>query len=511
MSLRTAKEKEAPRTMLLSRGALVLLASLLGAALAVVWGIAWFAPGLGLQYEDGAFLVAARALATGQGLVAANLPAPIAQTKFPPLFPALLGLWSLVSVGAFWLKALPVICSAAWLAVTYRLLRTMGASSAGGALVLGLTAAAPGVIAVGANLFAEPLFGLLAAACLLLLLEGRPGLAGACAGLAMLTRMEGIPLLAACMITLVARRRFRDAIWFTAPAIVLMAPWLGWALAHGARDAGSGIDTWTASNIVTALEPGDKLIVLVRNIELLFQSPFAALSGMETPVAAFLTAMALFACLMARRHLLPDLFVLFYSLMLLIWVRPPEPQIAPILPLLLWMMWRAAAMMRRKEPVAALVAVLAVFPLWRDFSRIPETRRTGEFTLEGAPRERWTDMEKFFAAVRAGTDANAVVAASLDPLLYFETARKTIRGFEPNGFELYYSPRPFLVAPDQLRLAMMRGGAGYLALTPGEADGSAPLRTAAEALERGGVLERVPIDAGLPRGYALLRVAAPPL
>lgn len=491
--------------MILTRGAVRALGAAFCAALAVVWGVAWFAPGLGLRYEDGAYLVAARALATGHGLVTANLPVPIAQTKFPPLFPALLAAWSLVSLASAWLKALPVACSAAWLWVTWRLLRTMGASGGGAALIVALTAAAPRVIANGANLFAEPLFALLVSACLMFLLDGSPALAGVCAGLATLTRLEGIPLVVACVITLVARRRFRDAVLFTAPAIIVIAPWFGWALAHGARDPGSGIDAYSGSNIFTALEPGDKLIVLLRNVQLLFQSPFAALSGIETPVAAGITAVLLAICVIRRRHLLPDLFVLLYALMLIVWTRPPERPIAPLLPLVLWMIWRVAAGAPRREPIAALVVLLAIVPLWQDFRRLPDTRRAGEFTVNSPPKENWSDMRRFFAAIERNTAPDAILVADLDPLFYFETGRKCIRGFEPGGYDLYYSPRPFVLPPDQLSLAMMERGASYLALTPGDViENGAPLHAAAEALERGGVLEYVPLP-DVPRGYELLR------
>lgn len=475
--------------MILTRSALRALTVAFCAVLAVIWGVAWLAPAIASDYASGEYLVAARSLAQGHGLAAANLPAPIAQTAFPPLFPAMLALWSLVSTSPAWLKLLPVLCSIVWFALAWKLLRQMGAGAAGASLLVFLSAASPGVIAPGANLSAQSLFALLLTAALVLLLAGRPALAGAAAGLATLASAAGIPLIVACMITLVARRRLRDAVLFTAPAILLVAPWFGWALAHGAHDAGSGIRDWSASNIFTALEPGDKLIVLLRNLRMLFASPFAVLSGVDNPVAAGVSALLFIGCLIGRRRLLPDFFLLLYAVMLLCRVGPPEPFIAPVLPLVLWILWRVAAVARRREAVLAGVLLLAIVPLWQDFKGL-NTRES----------KRWTEMETLFAAVRTHTNPSAVLAASAAPLVYLETGRKCIRGFDPTPYDLFYSPRPWVLPPDQFSLALMENGVNYVALTPGDA-----LHAAVGALERGGVLEPIPLEQ-LPRGYEILRV-----
>ena len=471
--------------MILSRGALRALAAAVCALVAVVWGFAWFAHSFEAEY-----LVAARALAQGQGYVVANLPWPVAQTAFPPLFPAMLALWSFVSMSPLWLKALPIACSVAWFALTWKLLRKMGAGAGGALLIVFLASAAPGVIARGTNLFADPLFALLLTASLLLLLNGRAALAGAAAGLATLASAAGIPLLAACMLTLVIRRRLRDAVLFTVPAILLVAPWFGWALAHGAHDPGSGIHQWSASNIFTALEPGDKLVVFLRNLQMLFGSPFALLSGIQNVIATGVTALIITVCLIRKRHLLPDLFLFFYALMLLCRIGPPAPFVAPVLPLVLWIIWRVAMALRWQEAVAAGVLLLASVPVVQDFQHIRQSAAG-----------RSSGMERLFAALRAHTEPDAVLAASNAPLFYLQTGRKCVRGFEPAPFDLYYSPRAFVVAPDQFALALRGDSVSYVALTPDDIAED----EAVAALERGGVLEPIPIE-GLPRGYQVLRV-----
>jgi len=366
----------------------------------------------------------------------------------------------------------------------------MGAGVPGALLIVFLTVAAPGVIARGSNLFADPLFALLITAALIFLLDGRAAAAGIAAGLATLTSAAGIPLIAACMLTLVIRRRLRDAILFTIPAILLVAPWFGWALAHGAHDPGSGIDLWSASNIVTALEPGDKLIVFLRNLQLLFASPFALLSGVQNPIATGVTALLIVVCVILRRNLLPDLFLLFYAIMLILRIGPPEQFIAPVLPLVLWLVWRVAATARRQEAVAAGALLLAAVPLVQDFQHLRQRRA-----------DRWPEMQSLFAAIGTHTEPDAVLAANDAPLIYLQTGRKCVRDFDPPPFDLYYSPRPFVLAPDQLSLSLRQNGVSYVAVTPGDAADD----EAIAALERGGVLEQLPIE-GLPRGYELLRV-----
>jgi hypothetical protein len=474
--------------MILTRGVLRALAAALCAMVAVVWGVSWFA-----QTINGEYLVAARALAEGQGYVVANLPTPVAQTGFPPLFPALLALWSLVSMSPLWLKALPIACSAAWLALTWKLLRRMGAGGAGALLIVFLTAAAPGVITRGTNLFADALFALLITASLIFLLDGQPAMAGAAAGLATLASAAGVALIVACMLTLVIRRRLRDAIVFTIPAILLVAPWFGWALAHGALDPGSGINLWSASNIFTALERGDKLLVVARNFQMLFASPFALLSGIRNPIATGVTAALILLCLIRRRQLLPDLFLLLYAVMLLCRIGPPERFVAPVLPLVLWIIWRVAASLRRQEAVAAGALLLAAVPVAQNFQRL----------RQGLAGDRG-EMERLFAAIRTHTEPDAVLAAENAPLVYLETGRKCIRAVEPAPFDLYYSPRDFMtydLPPDQFSLALMRENVSYVAVTPADI----AEREAIAALERGGILEPLPIE-GLPGGYELLRV-----
>src|SRR3569833_862696 len=98
------------------------------AALAVLYAIAWFSPAIGLEYQEGANLMQA---VTGH--VETN----------PPLFPWLRGLLALVSRQPQWLKLLPLLCTAGWLALIWRLLLLLGVGRACAGTIVAITAASP--------------------------------------------------------------------------------------------------------------------------------------------------------------------------------------------------------------------------------------------------------------------------------------------------------------------------------------------------------------------------------
>ena len=211
--LRRCVTKESPMT--LNRGAQSAMIAIYFCALAAIWAVAWSLPAIGLDHDDATFLITAKAISAGHGYIVESLPKPIPQTAFPPFFPAVLALFTLVSLEGHWLKVLPLACAVGWLLLTRRLLLKMGASRSAALLLVGLTAASPTVVFLSTNLLPETLFALLATAALLTLLQERALIAGALAGLATLTQTAGVSLIAACILTLAARRRFRSAVIFS--------------------------------------------------------------------------------------------------------------------------------------------------------------------------------------------------------------------------------------------------------------------------------------------------------
>jgi hypothetical protein len=115
-------------------------------------------------------------------------------------------------------------------------------------------------------------------------------------------------------------------------------------------------------------------------------------------------------------------------------------------------------------------------------------------------------MTTLFAWIRQNTPSDALIAANLDPLFYLNTGRKAIRGFVPDGYKTLYQSGGQTVTPDQLSSTLRRNGVNYVALTPDRDFGeSVAFHKSVEALERGGILEPVPVP-GLSPEYRLLRM-----
>jgi multisubunit Na+/H+ antiporter MnhG subunit len=469
---------------------------------AALWAYAWWLPAVSLDSEAAGFLVTARSLATGNGYVIGNLPHPVPQTNFPPLFPGLLALFTLVSQQAQWLKLLPLLCGLGWMLLTHRLLLRMGASANSALLLIGLTAASPTVIFLSTSLVPETLFALLATAALLALLDEHPFLAGGIAGLATLTRTGGIGLIVACIVTLAVRRRFRGAVVFTAIAMLITAPWFGWTLAHFSRGV-----SHESLEIFTSLAANEKLVVVFQNFGSLLASPFSLLAGFGNVYFIVGTLFLLGRALWIRRQLVPDLFVVLFSLSLLVWTVPPERYVAPVMPLFFWMIWRAFRLMRNREALAAIVLIILATPLVADATRLLPAHASGVFPRERIPADDWQPVSELSDYMRANTAPDAVLLANLDGAFFLSTGRQTVRGFVPSHFDLYYLQRPS-ISPDELSRAILREGVGWVIVTPdrGLAESSS-FHVSVQALERGNVMEPVAVP-GLRRDYQLFKVIA---
>ncbi|HWF07083.1 MAG TPA: hypothetical protein VG297_01405 [Bryobacteraceae bacterium] len=476
------------------------------ALIAVLYGIAWFLPAAALDHDAALNLVTAKAIAAGHGYVVDSVPTPVSETSRPPLFSAVLALFVLVSSNAQWLKLAPVASTAGWLALTYRLLLRMGASKNGALVTTGLAAASPMVLFLGTNLVPESLFALLTTGALLALLDERAFLAGVLAGLATLTQTAGVALIAACVITLLARRRFQAGATLALTSTVIAAPWFGWSLAHLTHDLPlQGVQS--ASNIFTGLAANEKAVVVGHNLWDLFASPISLLTGYSSASTIALTAVVLGWCFVVRRQTVPDLFLLLYSLVLVCRVAPPERSIAAVLPFVFWVAWRALRRVGSAPALAAIAVIVAIAPLGPDVVRIARARAAGNLSSVATPPNNWYELDRQFAFLRSAASVEDVVISDNDSAFFLSTGRKAVRGFVPAAYELSYAPQPVLVTPDQLSRAIIEQHAGWVSLTPDRGLRESPsFHQSVEALERGGIIEPVMVP-GAGRDYRLFRLA----
>src|SRR5579872_1649736 len=210
------------------------------AVLAILWvyGTALRSPAAGTFHDDGVYAVSAKSLATGRGYRILSLPDEIPQTKYPFLFPALLAVvWKWAPrfpENLMCLKLVPFACALIWGVAGYRLLRLRVGSDVIAGMLMGLVALSPWVLFVSTALLSETLFAALATAALVLLvrLERRDSgewLAAASAALssgAFLTRTLGVTLVAAGVLVLLQRRRWRPLLIFVLCCAPICGPWI---------------------------------------------------------------------------------------------------------------------------------------------------------------------------------------------------------------------------------------------------------------------------------------------
>src|SRR4051794_30091223 len=96
------------------------------ALLVPAYWIFWTSPAVGHFHDDGVYIVTGQAIASGHGYTTASLPVPIAQTKYPPLYAAVLALVPLATPpfpqNVLALKAVSLVAMVLWLGIVWRFL-----------------------------------------------------------------------------------------------------------------------------------------------------------------------------------------------------------------------------------------------------------------------------------------------------------------------------------------------------------------------------------------------------
>ncbi|MBK8977018.1 MAG: hypothetical protein IPM29_13975 [Planctomycetes bacterium] len=222
--------------------------------------------------------------------IAAGEPRAALGEVFPPLWPLAVGLGLAPTAADPFRVAQALAALSGALAVVPAALCAQRLAGGGGRAVALLVATAPHAVRYGAEGYSEPLFHLLTATALLATARQRPSWAGTWAGLAFLTRPEGL-LLALGPVVHHGRRGLR-ALW---PALIAM---LGYAAARAA--AGHTFDPLPklalhAARGDTPLD-AESGFVLRRLLDNLLALPGAWFEGLQV-----LGALALLGLVVARR------------------------------------------------------------------------------------------------------------------------------------------------------------------------------------------------------------------
>ncbi|MDX2149269.1 MAG: hypothetical protein SFV54_00930 [Bryobacteraceae bacterium] len=334
--------------------------------------------------DDGIYTVTARALAEGRGYRIESLPGAPLQTKYPPLYPALLAVAWKLSPAPFpgnlpWLLLVQAVvflavvaAAAAWLHANRLPVR-----------LAAFVALSPVSAILSSNLLADTLFTALTLTAITFCTKrtrASAWLAGLLAALAYLTRTAALVLLPALVLAALLARR-RDLAWRVAlPQLAAIAAWHIWLAASLPPHLETvqfyyldyaRINAWNLQGL-----PWTTL--LQKNAEVLLSSlcNLLVFNNSDWPFGHHAARLALFASIagIVRRWRSkgPDAMPLFAAALTalsLVWsYTPNERLLYPLLPLLLAGLWTelsalasmiAASWRKSSLPNRAAAAVLA--------------------------------------------------------------------------------------------------------------------------------------------------------
>lgn len=511
--------------------AAVLAAPVAGIAVLAIAVAVQTAQPAGVFWDDGVYLISARALASGEGYAFAHLPGAPAAVHFPPGWPLLLAAlwkaWPDFPANLALLRYVnPVLAAgAAALACAYGIRRLRLAPVAAAVATIVFAATLP-VLVLDGVLFAEPLFLLVSIGALFAsdraVREGgvkAAVLAGALAGAAALVRSTGLAFLAAIPLALLLARRRREAAVAFAVILAFVAPWQLWTAAHAAELAPplrGNYGPYLPWLLDAVRERGVPFLVAIAGENV--QSLQRTLSVVFFPVGVRVVRPLLVVLLVVvfglgfhaawRRSRTFCLAAAAYAAIVLFWPYAPDR--------FAWAVWplaglvvalgaaeaaalaRHASLPRDARIACAALAVVAVVAV----------AGAGFYSARGVSRG-WADIAQRRNAARlrpvvdwvnAHTAPGDVVAADGEPLVHLYTGRRVVPVHVLTPDE-YLAGTSLRQAADDLRALLRAGHATWAVFSAGalEADAADLVASA------GGSPRLVPVDT-LPGGGVAFRV-----
>lgn len=430
---------------------------------------AWYAwewramPHASEYHDDGIYFVSAKSIAETGGYRIDSFPGRPAQTKYPPLWPAVLSLaWS---AEPHYPDNLPYAMLLCWmwlplsLAALRAWLKRVEVSPDMLLLICAAWALNPYVILFSTTMLSEMIFTALL--LLTLLAMNREGtkwalVAGALAALAFLSRTAGIALLPAAVFCALIKqtngdRRWRELLAFCVVFLPVVAGWAYWSAKNRAPGADSITLYYTNyfGYYLRIFSWKEAYLYLWKNLDGVFHGlgafilPNTSLSVFEKVLALTIgIAGASGVVKLARKDWRSPiftyaLFAVSYIAMLVFWHFPPNERfMLPIAPLWLLGFWtemrglaaNVVSVFRRKavgqKIAGAIMASLVTAALancgWRQFDLLT-------VTLQGfyeQHAQRLADSEPAMRWIREQLPPTARFLAENDPLLYLRTGRR---------------------------------------------------------------------------------------
>jgi 4-amino-4-deoxy-L-arabinose transferase-like glycosyltransferase len=439
------------------------------ASLHLFLGFLLYDPTLFPGGDNAGYMILGEALASGQGYRDIYLPLGPLHTKYPPLYPLLLAVFTpLASLQLLKLTSLVLTTLAVWL--TYRLAdQLVGRGPA--VVAAGLLAISPVLLEYSHFVLSEALFVVLVVTSLLWIERSAQGSTGeegqhriapalllglAAAGAAFLTRTAGLPLLAAAVLFFALERKPRR---FSLATAVASASAGGWWLYQRWASAAPGADVSQPTYLKEMMlrnpydpaagsaGPGDLAVRSIENLwsyasEILPRSlagGWGSVPGGEGVLTALGLAIAGLAFVgWVRRSMSrlgpAELFTVLYAIMLALWppVWTDQRFLLPLLPLLLAYAASGASELGRRLSagregarapalaMGALVSAVGIGAAITTVARTPESIRCLADYRAGAPCDP-PEFASFYAAAEwaaTSTPPNAI-AVSRKPRIFF--------------------------------------------------------------------------------------------
>lgn len=421
----------------------------LGAALIPACWLGWQSRAqnhLGMMHDDALYVVSAKALADGNGYRIGSLPGEPWQTKYPPLFPALIAVvWKVFPkfpANLLWMGAVGWLGLIAFLWQTWETYWDENQPI----WLTAVVAASPVVAIFTTTLMSELLFTAFVLASFRFLGRGRPGIAGFIGGLAFLTRTAGMPLLISAPIVQWLRGDRRGAMRFAGAMGPFVQGWAGWCAYHRTNVHGlytyyldyfgyylSDVEKaslpWLVwSNLDESVKGMMELFVFDRELN------FLTLTLIR--VLAIMTVAGVIKLVREGRFQHYGAFGVLYIVQLLVWNYPPTSRFAlPLFPLLAAGAWRefsqvviAVQNSLKKSGLAdRAVGILASVALLTLLGWATTCNVRGVFGgIAQAYQRRARALEESRTAFEWISVHDGFVLSYEDPLVFLYTGRKSI-------------------------------------------------------------------------------------
>jgi hypothetical protein len=469
--------------------------------LVVFLGALQMVPGVtGIFLDDGVYVSTAKALATGQGYRLINLPWGPLQTKYPPLYPAMLALawkvWPAFPDNLVLMQGLTLVCGGAMIGLSYLYLVRFGYCSRGvAAVAAALTLTSSWFLYYYTLTLSEMPFALLSIAALWCLERQNEGrwarpsgqvALGLILSLPALTRIIGFVFIPWGFY--LRWRERKPLVWVSLGAAVALAPWLLWMVILPRWSASDAVTTYQTNYLAwwyTYVGKAYVWVILKNFYYLMSGATLTAISLLNNRLInswfwplhlALGLATWFFVALDAGKGRVLPGFLLSCFVLFLVWPFIPTRFLIPILPFLLaylfqgtWQFFsRISPKFHPRVLACFAVAGMLVANLTVTGMTIRQNHRHHyPFCFPVGGLASWASYEEVFSWLRNNTQTNDVIVSGLDNMIYLYTGRQTICPFMGNILSLYYGQGgPALNSWQEIRQMINRYQPRYLVRLP---------------------------------------------